>query len=212
MKIETNIKVAVNGFVCLACLILCGCCQEQSYCINKRHYFVPLEGFIDASNRPGETDETYKQEEIKRYALLVHEALNHVHKHSTEQMKKNISRGKLVIGMNQKEVLACLHAANYREGVPVPSRTFNSKYGKYETWIVGGSSGDQYSSYSPPAYALDFNCFILTGIHEPLDALVKTLSDSKTPGSNNTYFKDAYETMGKMCYVLHSFEDEHEEL
>ena len=127
-------------------------------------------------------------------------------------MKKNISRGKLVIGMNQKEVLACLHAAHYREGVPVPSKTFNSKYGKYETWIVGGSSEDQYASYSPPQYALDFNCFILTGIHKPLDALVKTLSESDTPGSNNTYFKNAYEAMGKMCYVSHSFEGEHEEL
>ena len=182
MKVEIKTKVVLNCFVCLACLILCGCYEEQSYYINRR-YFVPLEGLIDAANRPKEIDEKYNQEEMKRYALVVHDALDYVHKHSTERMKKYISRGKLVIGMNQKEVLACLHTTNYRDGVPVPSKTYNSKYGKYETWIVGGSSGGKYSSYSPPKYALDFNCFILTDIHEPLDVLVKTFSNTNTPSS-----------------------------
>ena len=183
MKVETKTKVFVNCLVCLACLILCGCYEEQSYYINKGRYFVPLEGLIDAENRPKEIDEKYTQEEIERYALVVHDALDYVHKHSTERMKKYISRGKLVIGMNQKEALACLHSTNFRYGVPVTSNTYNSEYGNYETWIVGGSSGSKYSSYSPPKYALDFNCFILTGIHEPLDALVKTLSDTNTSSS-----------------------------
>ena len=179
MKVETKTKVVVNCFVCLACLILCGCHGEQSYYINKRQYFVPLEGLIDAANRPKKIDEKYKQEEIERYALEVQESLDYVHKHSTERMKKHVSRGKLVIGMNQKEVLACLHTTNYRDGVPVTSKTYNSEYGNHETWIVGGSSRSKYSSYSPPKYALDFNCFILTDIHEPLDVLVKTFSNTR---------------------------------
>ena len=162
--------------------MLCGCYEEQSnkrlYFVNKEHYSVSTRSIIDPENKLNERDEKYQPEEIGHYTPEVYDALDYVHKHSTERMKKDISRGKLVIGMNQKEVLACLHTTNYRDGVPVTSKTYNSKYGKYETWIVGGSSGGKYSSYSHPQYALDFNCFILTGIHEPLDVLVKTLSDT----------------------------------
>ena len=68
--------------------------------------------------------------------------------------------------MNQKEVIACLHTIHFRDGVPVTSKIYNSKYGKYETWIVGGSSGSKYTSYSLPKYTLDFTYYILTGIHE----------------------------------------------
>ena len=100
------------------------------------------------------------------YALVVDDALAYVDKHSTERMKKYISRGKLAAGMNQKEVIACLHATNFRDGLPVLSKTIKSKYGKYETWIVGGSSGDKYASYSSPKYALDFTYYILTCVHE----------------------------------------------
>ena len=68
--------------------------------------------------------------------------------------------------MNQQEVIACLHTTNFRYGVPVTSNTYNSKYGKYETWIIGGSSGVKDSSYSPPRYTLDFTYYILACIHE----------------------------------------------
>lgn len=202
-------KVVLNCSVCLICLILCGCHKEQSYHINKKRYFVPLEGLIDLANSPDTTDGKHEQEQAERYAQVVYDAQDYVHKHSTERMKQYISRGQLVVGMNQKEVLACLHAAHYRDGLPVPSRTFNSKYGKYETWIVGGSSGGTYSS---PRYALDFNCFILTSIHVPLDELVKSLSDTETSGSNDKYFKDAYAAMGRMYHVSHSLEDKYEGL
>ena len=149
MKVETKTKLVAICSVCLACLILCGCYEEQSN--HKRHK---------------EIDAKYKQEEIEGYAQVVYDAMDYVHEHSTERMKRYISRGKLVVGMNQKEVIACLHATNFRDGVPVTSKTYNSKYGKYETWIIGGSSGGKDSSYSPPIYAIDFTYYILTCIHK----------------------------------------------
>ena len=167
MKADTRTKYFVICSVCLVCLILCGCHAEQSYYLNKERYFVPLEGLIDTANSPREIAEKSKQEQIEHYAQVVDDALDYVHKYSTERMKKYISRGELATGMNQKEVIACLHIINFRDGLPVPSKTFNSKYGKYETWIVGGSSGSKFPSYSPPKYALDFTYYILTGIHEP---------------------------------------------
>ena len=198
MSVETKTKVVVNCFVCLACLIVCGCQEEQSYHINKQRYYVPLDSLIDAANNPGETDGLYHQEEIELYALVLHEALEYVHEHSTERMKNSISKGELVIGMNQKEVLACLHATNFRDGVPVPSKTFNSKYGTHETWIVGG----KYSCGASPKYTLDFNYFILTDMHKPIDALATVSSEPKTPcRNNNKYYKDGYEAMGRMCYA-----------
>jgi hypothetical protein len=212
MKVETRTKVITSGIAFLACLILSGCFEEQSYFMNKRQYYVPLEGLINGANEPGQTGEHYQQQEIQRYALVVQDALYYVHKHSTERMKKHISRGQLVIGMNQKEVLACLHTTQYRDGLPVPSRTFNSKYGKYETWILGGSSAGHTASSSPPKYALDFKYFILTGIHEPLDVLVENVSDTDTAGSHDTYYKDAYEAMDRMHYVSRSKEDEYAKL
>jgi hypothetical protein len=155
MNIETKTKFIVICSVCLACLILCGCYEEQSN--NKTQYSVSTQKIIDGKD---------KQEEIEGYSPVVQDALDYVHEHSTERMKKYISRGKLVIGMNQKEVVACLHTTNFRDGVPVTSNTYNSKYGKYETWIIGGSSGGNYSSYSHPRYALDFTHYILACIHK----------------------------------------------
>jgi len=166
MDAEKKTKIFVTCFTFLACLILCGCYEEQSYFKNKRLYYVSLEELKDAANRPTGIDEQFKQDEIDRYSLVVNDALNYVHKNSTEQMKHYISRGRLVIGMNQKEVLACLYTRHFINGLPVPSKTYNSKYGKYETWLIGDSSEGIYSSCSPPKYALDFTCFILTGIHE----------------------------------------------
>ena len=99
MKVETKTKFVVFCSVCLACLILCGCYEEQSN--NKIQYSVSTQGIIDAANRPKEIDENFKQEEIGRYAPVVYDALDYVHEHSTERMKKYISRGKLVIGMRR---------------------------------------------------------------------------------------------------------------
>ena len=163
MNVETKTKFIVICSLCLACLILCGCYEEQSN--NKRRYSVSTQRIIDAANGPREIND--QQEAIERYDPVVNDALYYVHKHSTERMKRYISRGKLVVGMNQKEVIACLHATNFRDGVPVTSKTYNSKYGKYETWIIGASSGGKDSSYSPPKYAIDFTYYILTCIHEP---------------------------------------------
>lgn len=162
MKVETKPKIIVICIVYLACLMLCGCYEEQSnhkrrYFVNKKQYSVSTQKIID---------EKYKQEEIEHCAPVVYDALGYVHEHSTERMKKYISRGEIVFGMNQKEVIACLHTINFRHGVPVTSYKINSKYGKYETWFIGGSSGGKYSSYSPPIYTLDFTCYILTGIHK----------------------------------------------
>ena len=128
MKVKMKTLVIVNGFVCLAFFMLCGCYEEQSYFENKSRYYISLEALNDAANRPGGIDKKYKQQEIERYALVVQDALTYVQHHSTERMKQHVARG--------------------------------------ETWLVGDSSEGTYSSYSPPKYALDFTCFILTGIHE----------------------------------------------
>ena len=166
MKVKMKTLVIVNGFVCLAFFMLCGCYEEQSYFENKSRYYISLEALNDAANRPGGIDKKYKQQEIERYALVVQDALTYVQHHSTERMKQHVARGEVVIGMNQKEVLASLYTTRFKDGLPVSSKTYNSKYGIYETWLVGDSSEGTYSSYSPPKYALDFTCFILTGIHE----------------------------------------------
>ena len=126
MKVDTRTNFFVLCSVSLACLMLSGCFEEQSYSNNRQKYSASMPVTIDGAN----------------YALVVDDALAYVDKHSTERMKKYISRGKLAAGMNQKEVIACLHATNFRDGLPVLSKTIKSKYGKYETWIVGGSSGD----------------------------------------------------------------------
>ena len=149
MKVETKTKLVAICSVCLACLILCGCYEEQS---NHK--------------RTKKIDAKYKQEEIDGYAQVVYDALDYVHEHSTERMKRYIARGKLVIGMNQEEVIACLHTINFRYCVPVTSNTINSKYGKYETLFIGSSSGSKDSSYSPPRYTLDFTYYILASIRE----------------------------------------------
>jgi hypothetical protein len=150
MKVKTKFIVVCS--VCLVCFVLCGCNGEQSS--HKGQYFVSTLGL----NAPEGLDN--KQQ-------VIEDALDYVDQHSTEWMKWNIARGKLVAGMNQKEVLASLYATDFRDGVPVTSKTYNSKYGKYETWILGGSSGDEYASLLPPNYALDFTDYILTCIHKP---------------------------------------------
>ena len=150
MKVKTKCIVVCS--VCLACFILCGCNEEQSS--HKGQYFVSTLGL----NAPEGLDN--KQQ-------VIEDALDYVDQHSTVRMKRAVLKGKLVPGMNQKEVLASLHATHFREGVPVTSKTYNSKYGKYETWIIGGSSGDEYASFLPPKYALDFTDYILTCIHKP---------------------------------------------
>ena len=157
MKAKTKFVVIFSA--CLVCLVLCGCSEKQSYYQNKERYYISLEELRDDVD--GSTD---KQEQISHYAQVVDEALDYVRDHSTERMKKYISRGKLVVGMNQKEVIACLHTRDFSDGVPVISRIFNSKYGKYETWLVGSSSRGEH--HTPPKYALDFTYFILTGIHK----------------------------------------------
>jgi hypothetical protein len=161
MKVEIKTRVVVICSVCLVCLVLCGCYEQQSYFKNKKQYYISLEQLKDALNRSAD-----KQEQIEYYAQMVDDALDYVRDYSTERIKKYIARGQLVVGMNQKEVIACLHTKDFRDGVPVVSEIYNSKYGKYETWIIGGSSTSTYSSYTPPKYALDFTYFILTGIHE----------------------------------------------
>ena len=150
MKVKTKCIVVCS--VCLACFILCGCNEEQSS--HKGQYFVSTLGL----NAP---------EGLGNKQQVIEDALDYVDQHSTVRMKRAVLKGKLVAGMNQKEALASLHATNYREGVPVTSKTYNSKYGKYETWILGGSSGDEYASLLPPNYALDFTDYILTCIHKP---------------------------------------------
>lgn len=148
---KLKIKFTVVCSVCLVCFVLCGCNGEQSS--HKGQYFVSTLGL----NAPEGLDN--KQQ-------VIEDALDYVDQYSTERMKRYISRGKLVAGMNQKEALACLYSTHFREGVPVTSKTYNSKYGKYETWILGGSSGNEYSSYLPPKYALDFTDYILTCVHK----------------------------------------------
>ena len=157
MKVKTKFVVVCS--VCLVCFVLCGCNGEQSN--NKVQYSV------SALIINGPEGIANKQEAIALYAPVLEDALDYVDQHSTVRMKRAVLKGKLVAGMNQKEALASLHATNYREGVPVTSKTYNSKYGKYETWIVGGSSGDEYDSFLPPKYALDFTDYILTCIHKP---------------------------------------------
>lgn len=157
MKVKTKF-IAVCS-VCLVCFVLCGCNGEQSN--NKIQYSVSS---LIINGPEGMTN---RQEAMALYAPVIEEALDYVDQHSTVRMKRAVSKGKLVAGMNQKEVLASLYATHFRDGVPVISKTYNSKYGKYETWIVGGSSGDEYSSFLPPKYALDFTDYILTCVHEP---------------------------------------------
>lgn len=170
MKVETKAKLIRGCSVCLVCLVLCGCYEEQSvnkrrYYVNQKRYAISTQSIIEDANKLKETD--YQQKAMEDYTPEIYDALDYVHKHSTERMKKYISRGELVIGMNQKEVVACLHSINFRYGMPVTSKIFNSKYGKYETWIIAASSRDTYSSsYVPPKYTLDFTYYILTGIHE----------------------------------------------
>ena len=169
MKVETKTRLVVLCSACLVCLVLCGCFEQQSYYENKKQFYISLEELKDAVNRSAD-----KHEQIAYYAQAVDDALNYVSEHSTERMKKAIAKGKLVVGMNQKEVIACLHTRDFNDGVPFISAIYNAKYGKYETWLVGGSAGNKYSSSSPPKYALDFTNFILTGIHKNQASILDT--------------------------------------
>lgn len=103
-------------------------------------------------------DEKRRQEDIEYFAPAIYDALDYVHEHSTEQMKQYISRGELLIGMNQKEVIASLHATGFEYGIPVRMNKYTSAYGDFETWEIGSIV---------PVYLLDFTDYILTGIYNP---------------------------------------------
>lgn len=166
MNTETKIKCAAVCSVCLLGLILCGCSPEQSH--HKREYAFSTQQITGTANGLREIDGKSTQAQSELYSPMLYEALNYVDKHSTEWMKQRISRGELTVGMNQKEVIACLYATDFKDGIPVTSKKLNSKYGKYESWLIRGSTEGNYF-YSPPRYTLDFTDCILKCMHEPKD-------------------------------------------
>lgn len=114
-----------------------------------------------------EREESRKQREIEQIAPAIYEAQKYVEQYSTKKMKGHISRGELVIGMNQKEVLASLNETNFRYGVPVTANKYSTGHGTFETWKIGGRTGNRYYSYSLPKYMLDFTDNLLNVIYEP---------------------------------------------
>lgn len=134
----------------LACLMFSGC--KDYYAEYVKQSSEQLANDLRA------IDEKRKQEDIEYYAPMVYKAEKYVEEYSTEEMKDIISRGELLIGMNQHEVMASISATNFQYGVPIRMNRYTSAYGDFETWEVGNVVS---------VYLLDFTNGILTGIYEP---------------------------------------------